>query len=262
MGDLLREYLDFAVDTAYLAGRLTLGYFQVGVDRQMKGDMTPVTEADRRAEVLIRERIESRYPHHGIVGEEFGEKATPTEGKHRWFVDPLDGTRSFICGVPLYAVLLGLEIDGEVRVGAAYYPALDEMLYAAIGEGCWCNGRRARVSQVSSMDQAVLTFTGPLGFLQRDKGSAWDALQRETGYAAGWTDAYGYLLAATGRTEIAVDPLMETWDCGPFPPIFHEAGGYFGDWQGNRTIYGGEALATNLSLLPKVLAILDRDDGD
>ncbi len=262
MTEALEEYLEFATETAYAAGRLTLGYFKTGVSPHMKADATPVTVADRLAEELIRQRIEERYPDHGIVGEELPEKTGPSASHHRWFVDPIDGTRSFVCGVPLYAVLIGLEIEGHVQVGAAYYPALDEMLCAATGKGCWWNGRRARVSTVAELDRAVVTFTGGSpSFWGRGKGEVWEALQRQAGYCAGWTDAYGYLLVATGRTEIAVDPAMATWDCGPFPPILDEAGGYFGDWKGNSTIYGGEALATNASLLPQVLEVLNGRSG-
>ena len=154
----LQSYLDFAVETAYLAGRLTLGYFQTGIRPDMKADDTPVTAADRAAEQLIRERIEKQYPQHAIVGEEFG--ATEHEGaEFRWFVDPIDGTKSFVRGVPLYGVLIGLEIAGKVEVGAVYLPALDEMLAAASGAGCWWNGRRAHVSDVTDLRRATAWFT-------------------------------------------------------------------------------------------------------
>ena len=143
MAESLRSYLDFAVETAYLAGRLTLGYFQAGIRPDLKSDQTPVTIADRKAEELVRSRIESRYPGHAIVGEEFGVDAGES-AHHRWYIDPIDGTKSFVHGVPLYAVLLGLEIEGESQVGVAYFPAMNEMLAAANGEGCWWNGRPAR----------------------------------------------------------------------------------------------------------------------
>ena len=141
----LQPYLDFAVETAYLAGRLTLGYFQTGIRPDMKADDTPVTAADRASEQFIRGRIEKQYPQHTIVGEEYG--VTEHAGaEFRWFVDPIDGTKSFVRGVPLYAVLIGLEVAGKIEVGAAYFPALDEMVAAASGAGCWWNGRRAHVS--------------------------------------------------------------------------------------------------------------------
>lgn len=255
MSESLRGFLDFAVETAHLAGRLTLGYFQTGLRPEFKRDASPVTVADRTAEELIRQRIERQYPAHAIVGEEYGAQGS-ADATHRWFVDPIDGTKSFVCGVPLYAVLLGLEIEGTVQVGAAYFPALDEMLCAATGEGCYWNGRRAQVSTVSSLKHAVVAFTDPANFGRYGRGAVWERIQAATYYRAGWSDSFGYLLVATGRVELMLDPIMGPWDCGPFPPILQEAGGYFGDWQGDVTIYSGEALATTQALLPEVLAVI------
>jgi myo-inositol-1(or 4)-monophosphatase len=252
----LDEYFSFISETAYLAGRLTLGYFQSGIRPDFKADDTPVTRADREAEQLIRRRIETRYPTHAIVGEEFG-AAESAGATFRWYIDPIDGTKSFMRGVPLYGVLLGLEIEGRAEVGAAYFPALDEMLVAATGMGCWWNGRRAHVSEQAELSRAYVAFTDPASFAKYGKEAAWERLQRATYYRAGWSDAYGYLLAATGRVEVMLDPIMNDWDCGPFPPILREAGGYFGDWSGRETIHTTEALATSRTLLPEVLRILN-----
>jgi histidinol-phosphatase len=257
MSESLRKYLDFAAETAYLAGRLTLGYFQTGVRPDVKADDTPVTIADRRAEELVRHRIEKRYPRHAIVGEEYGTKEV-SGASHRWFVDPIDGTKSFVRGVPLYAVLIGLEIEESVKVGVAYFPALDEMIAAASGEGCWWNGRRAHVSDVSTLQQALVTFSDVASFARYGRSEAWERIKQATYYRAGWGDAYGHLLVATGRAELMLDPIMNAWDCAPFPPILREAGGYFGDWQGNPTIHGNEALATTQVLLPEVLKLIRR----
>ena len=251
----LRDYLGFAVETAYEAGRLTLGYFQTGLQPDMKEDQSPVTIADRKAEELLRTRIESRFPHHAILGEEFGSKDA-ADSSHRWLIDPIDGTKSFVRGVPLYAVLLGLEIDGTVEVGVAYFPALDEMVAAASGEGCWWNGRRAHVSPITELDQAVVTFSDVSNFARQGRAGAWERVKQSCYYRAGWGDAYGHMLVATGRVEVMLDPIMNAWDCGPFPPILQEAGGFFGDWQGTATIDGGEALSTTRILLPDVLAVL------
>jgi myo-inositol-1(or 4)-monophosphatase len=141
-------------------------------------------------------------------------------------------------------------------VGAAYYPGMDDMLNGAIGLGAWWNGKRAHVSPVNRLDQAYISFTDPGGFILYNRQEIWERLMRATYVRAGWNDAYGYLLAATGRTDIMLDPVMNPWDCGPFPPIFQEAGGYFGDWQGKVTLYGGEALATSRVLLPQVLEVI------
>ena len=250
----LREYLDFAVETAHEAGRLTLGYFRAGVQPDFKPDDTPVTIADRKAEEVIRARIEARYPHHAIVGEEFGVK----DGSgHRWFIDPIDGTKSFIRGVPLYGLLMGLEIDGAVEVGVAYFPALDEMVYAASGEGCFWNGRRAQVAETASLSRSFVSCTDIAMFEQYGKAEAWQRIQAATYYRVGWPDAYGHALVATGRLEVMLDPIMSAWDCGPFPVILREAGGFFGDWSGNETIHAPEGLSTTRTLLPEVLRLIE-----
>jgi histidinol-phosphatase len=254
--DSLQTYLEFARETAREAGQLTLRYFQTDAARaEFKSDDTPVTIADREAEQLIRARIGDRFPHHAIVGEEFG--AVASDATHRWIIDPIDGTKSFVHGVPLYGVLLALEIAGAVEVGVAYFPALDEMISAATGLGCDWNGKPARVSAETRLDRAICCHIDTAYFGKNGKDAPWSRLQRAVYYNAGWCDAYGYLLVATGRAEVMLDPVMAVWDCAPFPPIFREAGGYFGDWKGNEgRIDAGEALATTPALLDEVLRVM------
>ena len=251
----LQTYLEFARSAAREAGDLTLRYFQTDeASPEFKDDDSPVTIADKQAEQLIRDRIAGAYPDHAVVGEEYGE--TDRGASHRWIVDPIDGTKSFVHGVPLYGVLLALEIDGSLEVGVAHFPALDEMLSAATGLGCWWNGKETRVSRLDQLDRAVCCHIDTASFAKAspEKGEGWKRLQQAVYYNAGWCDAYGYLLVATGRAEIALDPVMNIWDCAPFPPIFREAGGYFGDWQGNEgRVDAGEALGTTRELLPSVL---------
>ena len=252
--------LDFAIETAYLAGRLTLGYFQTGTAVDTKDNNTPVTEADLKAEQLIRSRIEKNFPDHAILGEEFG--TSGTEGaSHRWLIDPIDGTKSFVRGVPLYGVLIALEQEGEIIVGVVYFPALDEMVYASQGAGCYWNGRPVQVNSTERMSQAVVSCTDPHRFGQFGRAEAWERIKQASYYRVGWTDAYGHALVATGRIEVMLDPIMNPWDCGPFPVILREAGGYFGDWSGNETVYGNEALCTTRSLLPEMLGLINGDDG-
>jgi myo-inositol-1(or 4)-monophosphatase len=258
MAESLQAYLEFATETAFQAGKLTLDYFQRGIAAEYKADQSPVTEADRAAERLIRAAIERKYPHHAIVGEEYGEENSDGASR-RWFIDPIDGTRAFVRGVPLYAVLLGLEIEGICEVGVAYFPALDEMLAAATGEGCHWNGKPAQVSQIPSLKQGILTHGNVAAYEHVGRGDAFHRLQRAAGFCAGWADAYAYLLVATGRAEVGLDPIMSPWDCAPFPPILREAGGYFGDWQGNERIYAKEAMATTRTLLPEVLRLISDD---
>ena len=251
----LKEYLDFAIETAHAAGRLTLGYFQTGLRPEFKADDTPVTVADREAEALIRERIEKRYPRHAILGEEQGAKAGDDK-EFRWIIDPIDGTKAFIRGVPLYAALIGLEIENRCEVGAVYFPALDDMIYAATGSGCYWNGRRAQVASTTRLDRSFISFTGADSFAPAGRFEAWQTFLRKSYYSVGWSDAYGHALVATGRLEVMLDPVLNPYDCAPFPPIMREAGGYFGDWSGNETIYANEGLSTTRKLLPQVLDLI------
>jgi myo-inositol-1(or 4)-monophosphatase len=253
----LRPYLELGVQTAYEAGRLTLGYFGTEAARpEFKADDTPVTVADREGESLILERIGARYPKHAILGEEHGE-VEGSDPDHRWLVDPIDGTKSFVRGVPLYGVLIGLEIEGVCEVGAAYFPAIDEMVCAATGEGCYRNGRRAHVSTTQSLAQGMVSFTDAASFEEQGRWGAWLRVLSAAGGSRGWSDAYGHALVATGKVELMLDPIINPWDCGPFPPILREAGGYFGDWSGDETIYANEAISTTTHLLPEVLSLIE-----
>ncbi len=255
----LSDFLSFAETTAREAGELTLEYFQTDAAKpEFKGDDTPVTIADKKAESLIRERIQAAYPDHDIVGEEYGESDSGGESsRYRWIIDPIDGTKSFMRGVPLYAVLIALEIDGKVEVGCAYFPGLSEIVSGATGIGAFWNGKPCKVSDESQLDRAVCAHIDTAYIDRADRAEEWKRLQQAVYYNAGWCDAYGYLLVATGRVEMMLDPVMAVWDCGPFPPIIKEAGGYFGDWAGNEgVIDAGEALATNAHLRDEVVKTL------
>lgn len=251
----LQPLLDFATELAYDAGRLTLGYFgrsPEGLGLTYKDDASPVTRADREAETLIRRRIEARYPEHAVVGEEFG--ADEKDATHRWLVDPIDGTKAFVRGVPLYGVLLGLELEGRLEVGVAYFPALNELCAAASGLGCTLNGRPVRVSDKKTLAESTVGFTDIASFAKYDRAAAWERIAAAASDRRGWSDAYGHMLVATGRMEAMFDPVMNAWDCGPFPVLLREAGGYFGDWSGHETVYAGEGMSTTQALLPEVLA--------
>lgn len=257
MSDLSTDaLLAFALDAAWRAGRLTLGYFQTGVAAERKADNSPVTVADREAEQTLRRMIADAWPTHGIIGEEYGR--SPARGSdYTWILDPIDGTKSFVSGVPLYATLLALTVRDEPLIGVAHFPALDETVYAVRGGGCFWNGRRARVSAVSQMDQAVLLASGLHFEPFPAKAAAWERLVAATYIQRTWGDAYGYALVATGRAELMVDPIMSLWDCGPLQVIMEEAGGTFTDWQGNATIYAGESIATNGALFAETMRLVN-----
>lgn len=251
----LQPYLTFARQLAYRAGRITLSYYNKGIQHDLKSDESPVTAADQATEEFIRSEIERAYPSHAIVGEEYGEKAG--EGNpFRWIVDPIDGTKSFMKGVPFYSVLIGLEIEGESRVGAVCFPALDEILYAADGLGCWWNGRRARVSEIDELKKAVFCYTSWSGFQNTKRQKVLERLDKNCFYGRGWGDAYGYHMVATGRAEMMFDPTISLWDVAPFPPIFREAGGFFGSWDGKEGHTHGEGMACNAALKENVLKLI------
>ncbi|MGD8895109.1 MAG: inositol monophosphatase family protein [Acidobacteriota bacterium] len=253
MDDLL-EMLGFAQEIAWQAGRSTLGHFQCELSVDLKDDASPVTVADREAEQIMRRAIAARFPGHDVQGEEFGDDGRGSS--HRWILDPIDGTRSFIHGVPLYSTLVGLEIEGEMAVGVAYFPGLDEMVAAATGAGCRWNGRPARVSPVSRLDEALMVYTDA-GEVAGARPGVWDRLQAATGLQRGFADAYGAFMVATGRAEVALDGSMKPWDCAALMPIVREAGGTFTDWSGVPTISGGNGLSTNGTLLEAVLKVLE-----
>lgn len=248
-----REYLEFATDAAFRAGQLTLAHFQTGVVVDRKRDASPVTVADRGGEELLRELIGKRFPDHSLYGEEMGE--SENDSTHRWIIDPIDGTQSFIRGVPLYGVLLGLEIDAEMVVGVCYLPALGEMLAAGRDQGCRWNGREAKVSPVDAMGDAVVSLTEPGSLDDAPHDGFWKKLKQSTRVVRGYSDCYGHCLVATGRCEIMLDPIMNPWDCAALLPIVEEAGGTFTDWRGERTIYGGSAVSTNGVLFDALMEI-------
>lgn len=239
----IRALCDFAAELAWHAGKLTLRYFQSGVTAELKSDDTPVTIADRESERLMRNMIEKRYPGHSILGEEEGE--TRPGASHKWILDPIDGTKSFVRGVPLYAVLVGLERDGEMIVGVINCPAVGDFLVAAHGEGCLWNGRRTHVSSITTLRESLILTTDVSSMARHGRGDAYQRMVAATAMQRTWSDAYGYVLVATGRAEVMMDPQMSVWDCGAILPVLREAGGTFTDWSGVPTVYSGEAIATN-----------------
>lgn len=256
----LQTELQFAADLVREAGALTLQYFQqADVESDRKADDSPVTVADYESERLIREKIAASFPADGILGEEEGESAG-TSGR-RWTVDPIDGTKTFIQGVPLYSVLLGLEEGGEAVVGAIYIPGVDDLVVAARGEGCFWNGSPTSVSDVSDLSDAFLVYTSCNNFY-RAGGGGEQVLERlipACREMRSWGDAYGYVLVATGRADVMLDPLINPWDLVPLLPVIHEAGGSITDWTGKSPPPGAgwpNCVATNGGLEARVLDLL------
>ncbi|MDX6531002.1 MAG: histidinol-phosphatase [Blastocatellia bacterium] len=253
----LNDLLDFAVRLAREAGEITLRHFKKSFVAERKADNSFVTIADREAERDLRANIERAFPDDGILGEEEGEKIGATG--RRWIIDPVDGTYSFVHGVPLYAVLIGLEIDGESVLGAVNLPALNELVYAARGLGCFWNGEPARVSATQTLSEALLLATDFGTCEQNGFGRAAEELQGQVSARRTWGDAYGHVLVATGRADIMLDPVMNVWDCAALLPLLEEAGGTFTDWQGKKTIHGGNAISTNGRLFDDVMETIRKN---
>ena len=243
------ELLEFAVEIARGAGEITLQYFRKQPETSRKSDGSFVTIADRQAESYLRRRIGERFPDDGILGEEEGE-SRGSSGR-RWILDPIDGTFAFVHGVPLYGVLIAVEIEGEMTVGVVNMPALGEIVSAAKGLGCFFNGEPARVSKTAELKDALLLSTSFV--------SATELLQARAKVSRTWGDCYGYVLVATGRADVMLDPVMNLWDCAPLLPIMEEAGGTFTDWRGVRTADGGNSIATNGGLFDEVMKVVNED---
>ncbi|MEW6270811.1 MAG: histidinol-phosphatase [Thermodesulfobacteriota bacterium] len=236
------------------AGRLTLEYFRRDLTVERKPDDSPVTIADRRAEELLRAALVEAFPDDGILGEELGER--PGTSGRRWIVDPIDGTQSFIRGVPLYGVLLGLEERGRCVLGAAGFPALGETYWAARGAGAWCNDTRISVSDVGSLADSTLLTSDAKPEHYGGFYPGYERLLRATARQRGWGDCYGYALVARGAAEVMVDPRLNPWDIAAIIPILEEAGGVFFDWRGETRIDGGSGIGANGRLRDQILALL------
>jgi len=246
--------LEVARTAARLAGADTLRWFggsDIVVDT--KSDNSPVTQADRAAEAILRRELLGAFPADAFLGEETG--ATPGTSGYEWIVDPIDGTKSFIRGVPLYATLVGCRHGGRGVLGVIAIPALDETVYAARGGGAWhARGGSApvaaRVSSRSSLDQALLCSSDFTSFRRWSGGAsrgvaARERLERSCGVVRTWGDGYGYLLVATGRADVMIDPLLNAWDAAAVETVVTEAGGTFSDWLGHDSIESGDGVATN-----------------
>lgn len=258
----LKARLELALSASKKASHLILKYYQspeLKVDR--KSDDSPVTIADRGAEELLRAEITQAFPEDSILGEEF----PPIEGTNefKWILDPIDGTKPFTQGVPLFGTLMGLEENGKLVLGVCRFPALDEVVYAIKGEGTWWKikdqePRRAKVSEKSQLSESVFCTTTMTRWEKIGKQKPYEHLCRNSYLTRGWGDCYGHILVATGRAEVMVDPVLSPWDAAALVPIVEEAGGHWIDFEGNPSIYTGNGLAVNAALKNEVLKIISQ----
>ena len=257
--------LHAAADVARVAGDVALRHFRTGpaggtLEVETKGDGSPVTVADRSAEQAARSWLAARYPRDGILGEEFGRSGR--DAARCWVLDPIDGTKTYVHGVPLWGTLVACVEQrpdgtfGEVLAGAAYFAGVGELVAAAPGEGCWWNGAPSRVSSVVALASATVCTTDPKFSHHPDRREPWRRLEDAAGLSRSWGDCYGYLLVATGRAEVMADAIVGDWDTAAFLPIIEEAGGVFTTWEGERSAFGRSAVATNAALAEPVRRVL------
>jgi histidinol-phosphatase len=249
----MHETVAAAIEAARAAGEVAMRYYRGGFDVAIKPDQTPVTQADREAEQAIKEVLGRAFPGHGFLGEELGEEG-PRD--RRWIVDPIDGTRNFIRGIPIWGVLIGLEEAGEVTAGVVFNPASDELYWARRGDGAWCGGERLHVSACAALEKAFLLHSDL--HLLRAAGH-WDrflGLLDRCARTRGFGDYYGYGLVAAGKAELYLETDLKPWDIAPVKILVEEAGGRLTDFSGTPTIYDGSVLATNGRLHAAALACL------
>lgn len=246
--------IEFARSLAEASGRLIAERFTRGeMTVDTKADLSIVTETDRDVENMLREMIHAIHPDHGIIGEEFG--AETPDADYVWTLDPIDGTISFVSGVPLFGTLIGLMHNGEPILGVIHQPVLGEMMIGD-GEKTTLNGREVAVRPCQDLEKATLLTTDPNLADRFQDGAKFQALRRSAAMTRTWGDCYGYLMLASGRADIMVDPIMNQWDLIPLIPIIRGAGGVITDWQGGDPITGNSIVAAGPDLHPQVLAIL------
>lgn len=244
-----------AIEIAQKGGNHTLNYFNKSFDVERKSDDSPVTIADRETETMLREEIQARFSEHGIVGEEHDDHNP--ESSVQWILDPIDGTKSFIHGVPLYTTLIGVLVEGEPVIGIIYAPALDELCDAAKGKGTRLNGKPCSVRSCDDIAKASFMSTDVYTASEFGYGDAFDTLIDKTRIHRTWGDAYGHMLVATGRADLMFDPILNIWDAAPLLTVLQESGGVFCDTDGNETIESGNGFSCSRELLPEVLEVFE-----
>jgi histidinol-phosphatase len=239
----LRAELEFALSLADTSGALVLKHFGTNLKVEWKGDATPVTLADRAAEEAMRTRIAKETPDYAVLGEEFGN--SPGSAGREWVIDPIDGTKAFMHGVPLFGTLIALLEDGEPVLGVIDLPALGERVHATLGGGCFRNGSPCRVSSVERLEEALILDGSPTTMERMGYGKASGGLRERARLHRRWGDCYGHFLVATGSAEVMADPVVEIWDIAPLAVIIPEAGGRFTSFAGNRSIRERSAISSN-----------------
>jgi histidinol-phosphatase len=237
-----------------MAGRLALRYFDVPLDVEWKQDQSPVTVADREAEALLRTTLLGAFPRDGFLGEESGD--TPGSSGFRWVIDPIDGTRNFVRGIPLWATLVGLECRGEQIAGVADVPALGQTYRALRGDGAYRDERRIGVSDVVDLGAAIMFYSSLSWFIKAGRRDVFLDLAGRVQRQRGFGDFYGFVLVAQGSGELMIEHGVHAWDIAAVKVIVEEAGGRFSNWDGSGDINRPDVVASNGRLHDAALAIL------
>jgi histidinol-phosphatase len=251
-----RARYDLAVHAAQAAGQLALRYFDSDVVVEWKEDHSPVTVADRDAEALLRTTLLGAFPQDGFLGEESGDTAGVSG--FRWIIDPIDGTRSFVRGIPLWGTLVGLEYHNEQIAGVADAPALGETYRALRGDGAYRGERRIRVSDISELEESQLFYSSVSWFVKAGCQHLFLDLAQRTQRQRGFGDFYGFVLVAQGSGELMIDHGVHAWDVAAIKVLVEEAGGRLTDWDGHSTIHRTDVLASNGKVHDKVLHLLQQ----
>ena len=248
--------LAFALALADVADEITMRHFRSdSLAVETKSDLTPVSAADRAAEQALREAIARERPDDAVVGEELGE-AGGDEPAARWILDPIDGTKHYVRGIPLWATLIALERQGAVVLGVASAPALGLRWWAERGAGAFANSEPIRVSSVATLEEAAFTHAGSHSFEKRGLGPALRGLTERVWMERAYGDFWQHMLVAEGRLDFAVEAVVNLWDLAAVQPIVEEAGGRFTDFAGRARPDGGNAVSSNSLLHDEVLGIL------
>jgi len=243
-----------AIEAAKAAGEVALHYFRTNLKVETKADRTPVTQADRECEAKITEILSQHFPAHGFLGEEMGERAGQVNT--RWIIDPIDGTKNFIRGIPFFATLIALEENGEITAGLMSGPAINDLLYARKGQGAFANGQQVRVSDVDDLNNAMLIHGGLKDLKVRPCWEPFLRLVDATARQRGFGDALGHSVVICGRAEVTLEPEIEPWDVAATKILVTEAGGRFSDFTGSPSIYTGNAIISNGRVHEAVVNIL------
>ncbi len=248
------EFREFINHLANISGKIIRNYFRADINIDSKADNSPVTIADRKAEEVMREEIMKNFPGHGIIGEEFGNYNDSAE--FIWTLDPIDGTKSFICGALSFGTLIALLKNGKPLLGAIYQPVLNELL---IGDNntAEINGIKTKIKECNNLSKSVLLTTDHLNIGKYQNQNSFEELIKKVKLYRNWGDCYGYYLVATGFADIMIDPIMSVWDSLPLIPIIKGAGGIITDYQGNDPIGGSSIIAASAGIHNEVINILN-----